>query len=506
MKKINHTISFPGLTGACSLIWALLLVTPAWSQVSFSDVAVAAGVNSSYLGTDAAWGDYDNDGYLDLYVTNWGTALGVPYNHLYRNDGDGTFTNVGLTAGVASDRNSSSGAWGDYDNDGDLDLYVTNWVAQDLLYRNNGNGTFTNVTGSARLDINAEGRKMEAVWADFDLDGWLDLYLCKYYAANELYHNEQDGSFTQVAGLAGVDDVRDSDAGLWADFNDDAYPDLLVTNRDQDNSFYLNNGDGTFEEISDAIGLGALAVGKAAAVLDYDLDGRLDLLAVNIGSNRLYGNQGFPTGFSDVSLASGIKTAVSERIHFDAAVGDLDGDGDADVFLASGGESNNGEINRLLLNGAGLFADATAAQVTPPALEYSTAVAAGDFDNDFIPDIYVVNSGANRLYGGASSGAFLKVRVVGAAGSGGEVNVQGLGTRVYLYLANTVTLVGLVEIGSAGSAPEALIGLPAGNTYDVEVKFPSISGWTTVDKVTNPELGLGGIDPLGGSQLITVEE
>jgi hypothetical protein len=254
MDKIKLKKALAGLTAAYPLLPALLFVAPAMGQVTFSDIALSAGVNSSFLGTDAAWGDYDGDGDLDLYVTNWGTALGVPYNHLYRNDGDSTFTDVGLSAGVASDRNSSSAAWGDYDNDGDLDLYVTNWQAQDLLYRNSGDGTFTNVTGSAQMDVSAEGRKMEAAWVDFDLDGYLDLYLCKYYAPNQLYYNNQDGSFTEVAYLAGVDDVRDSDGALWADFDDDGYPDLMVTNRDQDNSLYINNGDGTLTEVSDASG------------------------------------------------------------------------------------------------------------------------------------------------------------------------------------------------------------------------------------------------------------
>ena len=153
--------TFTTTAGAGLALFMIFMAGQAGAQVTFSDIASSSGVNSTLLGTDIAWGDYDGDGDLDIYVTNWGTALGVPYNHLYRNNGDDTFTDVGISSGVASDRNSSSAAWGDYDNDGDLDLYVTNWQAQDLLYRNNGNGTFSNLTGSAQMDISAEGRKME---------------------------------------------------------------------------------------------------------------------------------------------------------------------------------------------------------------------------------------------------------------------------------------------------------------------------------------------------------
>jgi len=499
-------------SAACRLA-VIVLLAAAWAkgvsaQVTFTDVTQTAGVGSSLLGTDAAWGDYDNDGDLDLYVTNWGTALGVPYNHLFRNNGDGTFSDVASAAGVSCNLNSSSCTWADYDNDGDLDLYVTNWFEQDILFRNNGDGTFTNVTAEANLDVKRIGKKMEAAWADYDLDGYLDLYLGKYYAVNELYHNNRDGTFTEVADIAGVADVRDTDGILWIDANDDGYPDLLVVNREQDNSFYLNNGNGTFSEVSDTMGLGAVAIGKSCVGLDYNLDGLPDIFAVNIGTNQLFRNLGFPQGFVDSSIPSGVKTLGSERIHFDAVSADFDGDSDPDLYVVSGGESENGEINRLFLNDGGVFSDATAVAFASAGnpLDFSTAACVGDYNGDYYPDIYVVNYRENRLLRGDVPGAtYLKIRLEGGAGSGGLANSQALGAVVYLYLAGTQTLAARVEVASIG---EVLIGIKDGQKYDLAVRFPTGGGPESkgkiVDKNDLPELG--DFDASGGSRTFTISE
>lgn len=287
---------------------------------TFTDVTAAAGLERATFGLAASWADYDDDGDLDLYLTNYGPNL------LYRNEGDGTFTDVTALAGVADDRFSAGSAWSDYDNDGDIDLYVSNYVNfvygdQDLgratrqyasetpytlnpssyspvsnrLYRNNGDGTFTDVAAAAGV-ANPTGRSLGAAWFDFDLDGLMDLYVANDVSDNGVYHNRGDGTFADIGASSLAADYRGAMGLAVGDYEKDGDLDLFVTHWiAQENAFFENmhaqdwkDDDGKrrlfFMDAADAVGLGQISlknVGWATGFADLDNDGTLDLWVVN---------------------------------------------------------------------------------------------------------------------------------------------------------------------------------------------------------------------------------
>lgn len=285
----------------------------------FTDVAKEAGVDRSLFGMAAAWGDYDSDGDLDLYVTAYGS------NVLFRNDGDGTFTDVSEMAGVDDERFSAGCAWGDFDRDGQIDLYVTTYVKfqfrdEDLtrvrqlkgevnpytinpssfpadtnvLYRNNGDGTFTDIAEQAGV-ADPQGRSLEAIWFDFDNDQWLDLYVANDVSANGVFRNNGNGTFSDIGAISSAADYRGAMGLAICDYGDDGDFDLFVTHWvAQENAFFLNdtlvtptdggNRSVLFADRADAVGLGQVslnAVGWGTGFVDFDNDGYLDLWVVN---------------------------------------------------------------------------------------------------------------------------------------------------------------------------------------------------------------------------------
>lgn len=283
---------------------------------TFTDVTEKAGLAHRGWCMGAAVGDYDNDGWDDLYITC------LTGSFLYKNNGDGTFRDVTAQAGVGNlGRWGTSAAFGDYDRDGYLDLYVANYVDLDLnnlpkigstlfcqyrgipvscgprglagsrdrLYHNNGDDTFTDVTERMNIDANSH-YGLGVIWADYDGDGWPDIYVANDSSPSLLYHNNEGKSFTEVAVTAGVafsDDGREQ-AGMGVDFGDydnDGLPDLVKTNFSDDaNNLYHNNGDGTFDDRAGAAGFGAVSVpflGFGVRFLDYDNDGWKDIFVAN---------------------------------------------------------------------------------------------------------------------------------------------------------------------------------------------------------------------------------
>jgi enediyne biosynthesis protein E4 len=361
---------------------------------TFIDVTKAAGIGDAsrkLFRTGVAVGDFDNDGYLDLYVT----ALGP--NVLYRNNHNGTFTDVTAGAGVAGGPAewSTSAGFLDYDRDGDLDLYVVNYLdyqlgdnpycgfqkpgyrtycsptvfdgVADRLFRNNGNGTFTDVSRAAGI-ANSSGKGLGIAVCDVDRDGDQDIYIANDLVRNFLYRNNGDGTFKDLAYAAGVGFAADGkpQAGMGvdcADVDDNGYPDILVTNfEDELNNLYKNLGDGTFQDIAATAGLQSSypALGFGAKLFDSDNDGDLDMLVANghvIDNIKLYR----PTSsfaqkplfyenvggrFRDVSASAG--AALQEaRVGRGLAVADMDNDGDLDVAI-----SNQGQAPQLLKNQA----------------------------------------------------------------------------------------------------------------------------------------------------------
>ncbi|MCE2447836.1 MAG: CRTAC1 family protein [Candidatus Latescibacteria bacterium] len=351
-------------------------------------VPVAAGVAHAGVGMGVAAADYDRDGDLDLYLTNFGS------NALFRND-DGHFAEIGQQTGVADARWGTSCAFADYDRDGDLDLYVANYVAYDpaatrtnevpymasyesygdqapigyphpdnfqgqpdLLYRNDGAGHLVDVSAESGI-ADASGKGLGVVFGDYDRDGWPDIYVANDAVRNFLYHNNQDGTFTERAGLAGVAYGQDGqmEAGMgvdWGDYNGDGVLDLTVTNfQAEPNALYRGEG-GFFSVSTFAAGVGLPSLpflGFGTQFFDPDFDGDLDLFAANghvldnvrdIDQSTSYGQRNLlfrndGGRFAEVSATAGPGFAL-ERVSRGSATGDYDGDGDPDLLVFNSGQ------------------------------------------------------------------------------------------------------------------------------------------------------------------------
>ena len=359
---------------------------------TFTDVTEKAGVGDTGYGHGCAVGDYDNDGNLDLYVTNYGV------NRLYRNNGDGTFREVAEAAGVTEPRWSTGCAFADYDRDGNLDLYVVNYIVFDIdenpwcgfkekgiraycepdnftaqsdtLYRNNGDGTFTDVTKTAGI-YNTTGKGLGVVWGDYNNDGTPDIYVANDSTENLFYHNTGDGTFEEVGFMVGValseDGVAENGMGTaFGDWNNDGWLDLTVTNyAQQTNTLYHNDADGFFTDATATTKTAQLTypyLGWATAFIDYDNDGYQDLFVANghlhenlaeLGQEGTYGQrnllfQNNANGtFTEVSksLGPGMKL---EDVSRGATFADYDLDGDIDIVV-----TNSNTAPRLLRNDGG---------------------------------------------------------------------------------------------------------------------------------------------------------
>jgi len=287
------------------------------------DVSKASGIPRLGSGRAAAWGDFNGDGWPDLYIVNEGQDF------LLRNEGDGTFREIARSAGIVETASGRAAAWGDFDGDGRLDLYVVN-DGQDALYRNVGDEMFAPLDPiSAGLAEDAPGRA--AAWGDFDGDGRLDLYVANE-GPDALYRNLGGGRFQDVASSAGIRREGISTAVAWFEFDGDGRPDLFVVREGQD-IVYRNRGDGTFEVV-DPNGAGYANEGTEGvlAVADFDGDGRHDVFVAKAGAVFLFRNRGNGT-FGRVVGRPGfdVRPVPSPR---GAAWIDSDGDGRMDLFLA----------------------------------------------------------------------------------------------------------------------------------------------------------------------------
>ena len=359
----------------------------------FTDVTAGSGLDVRTYGMGVAAGDFDNDGRVDLYRTRIGA------NQLFRNNGDGTFADVTERSGAGDGVWGVSASFVDFDGDGWLDLYVGNYVDYDLedespcftvtgerdycapksypaapdrLYRNNRDRTFADVTAAAGIG-GRRGPALGVLTADFNRDGWMDIYVANDGEPNQLWINRQDGTFEDRALLSGVavDVAGDVEASMGVDagdFDADGDDDLFMTHVSAEtNTLYVNAGDGFFEDRSAMTGVGAPSLpytGFGTAWVDFDNDGWLDLLAVNgdvqvierlvqAGDpfplhqrNQVFRNRG-GEGFDDVTAGAGPVFELSE-VGRGAAFGDVDNDGDVDVLVVN----NNGPA-RLLINDAG---------------------------------------------------------------------------------------------------------------------------------------------------------
>ena len=396
---------------------AQLTIDPSFTKINTGPLVTDKGTSF-----DASWGDYDNDGNIDLLVIRYLNGK----NSLYRNNGDGTFTSITDVPFVQSTGYWNAGGWADYDNDGRLDLLIGPGTVAGAIcfYHQNADGTFTPIPSNIECPWNA-------AWADYDRDGFLDLFLANSFgkANDALYHNNHDGTFRSMTYAEVGAIVRDGFAvasgGAWGDYDDDGWPDLFVGEHTSLNRLY-HNVRGRFELVGPAhiIRTGS---GLTGAWGDYDNDGRLDLaVAVYDSHCLLYRNEG---GGAFTSITEG--PVVTDTGANSVSWADYDNDGFLDLFFTS-------SLNRLYHNnGDGTFTRITTGSlVTDHPVPASALFYAGlwlDYDNDGFLDLYVLTgndygtvASSNLLYrNNGNSNGWLKLRLVGTAS-----NRMGIGAKV----------------------------------------------------------------------------
>ena len=485
------------------------------------------------MGPGVAFLDYDNDGWMDIFMVNSGAAdFYTPKtplkNALYKNNRDGTFTDVTEKAGVAGGQTFGMGcAVGDYDNDGYPDILVTAY-GQCTLYRNNGNGTFTDVTERSKLVT--PNWTTSAVWFDYDNDGKLDLFLCSFVefslksnvfcgdnklgkrfyciprvfkpTPSALYHNNGDGTFTDVSGGTDVQKSLGKALGVVAtDINNDGLMDLFVANDTVQNFLFANRGKGRWEEIglSAEVGFSANGTprsGMGVDATDLDMDGKQDLFVANVDQEMysLYKNDGNEF-FSDTAAFHGIAQATRLMSGWGLKFFDYDNDGRIDLFLANGHPDDMIEMYSqqvkykeplLLFHNEGTKLANVSAQAGPVFSKQFPArgLAIGDYDNDGLVDVLIGNNGAAPVLlknNGGGGNRWLGLTLQGTA-----CNRDAIGALITWSVGGSKRVKLKVGGGSYLSAhdPREVLGLGTATSVDyVEVTWPQPSG--RVERFTN---------------------
>jgi hypothetical protein len=557
---------FNSLIGRCSLIGLAILILVA-SDISadgrasaqnskrtsqprptihFTDIRKAAGItfvqdstesDQKYyletMGTGVGWIDYDQDGLMDLFLVQTGATdaykPATPLRSaLYHNNGDGTFTDVTEKAGVGGEGHYGQGvAVGDYDNDGHPDLYVTGY-GRAILYHNNGNGTFTDIT--AKAGVGDDGNwSTSAGWFDFDKDGWLDLVVADYLDWSpkdnpwcgehapgyrsyctpniyrglkiKLYHNNHDGTFTDVSEKSGIGVPEAKGMGvLLADLNNDGWPDIAIANDTWPNFLFQNNHDGTFADVSLISGLAASEDGRYEAGMgidaaDVDGDGLLDVYITHLDFelNRLYHNNGDGT-FTDVTYSSGIGNKAMTLSGVATKFLDYDNDGWPDIVQANGAMVDNVKLYHSEVSykepllmfhnlGNGHF-EKVSDQLGPDFIQpvAGRGLATADFMNDGRIGIAVVCRGDYPELlrnDGENSNHWLEVLLIGT-----KSNRDGIGARLMLTSEGFVRVEQAKGGTSYMSASDPRIHFGLGNRAKVQslvITWPS----GHVDTLTN---------------------
>jgi len=394
------------------------------AQIDFADISEQSGFDMLGSNYGVAIGDFDNDGDDDVYVSRNGQA-----NLLHRNNGDGTYTDVASTSGVAYSGNTHTSVWGDFDNDGHLDLYLGNKDVPNILYHNNGDGSFTDITEESGIGMLSNPRAV--LLADVDRDGYLDIYVANLFQKNALFKNNGDMTFTDIAEASGVTDAQLSMGSMFFDYDNDGEQDLYLTHDgNQPYILYQNDGAGNFTDVSEASGTDYAGQGMGVDFGDVNNDGWLDIYITNMSYNTLLLNNG-ADGNGEVTF-----TDVSDQAMVtDAGMGwgttflDFDNDGFQDIYMVNDGYF--APYPNILYRNKGDNTFEIVSENTPLANMHATyGVACTDMNNDGMVDIFVVNNGhgdGNQLFQNNtnSSGNWLKVKTVGTIS-----NRAAIGTRV----------------------------------------------------------------------------
>ncbi len=459
---------------------------------AFVHVSQAAGIDAKhtqgYQITGQAWADYDGDGWLDLYVTD-----SVGPNSLYRNNGDGTFSLSPHNEQVALPEHYSGGAsWADYDNDGWPDLLVLGREA-DVLFHNDGGQGFSDVT--AQAGVGDRYASKTASWADYDNDGWLDLYVANWGCVprcartpgstgepDQLYRNNGDGTFSNVTRLLGGKNDGGGFVARWLDYDNDGDLDIYLVNDEfilpPGNKLFRNDGPGCggwcFTEVAAEAGADTRVMGMGVAADDWDGDGDLDIYFTNAGRMVLLQNQGDGT-FVNKAAEAGVELAPG-TVAWGAVSLDYDNDGARDLYVALMKANQPGAANPLFRNdGAGVFTDigrANGADDPGP----SVGVATADYDNDGWVDLVVGNYDRGyRLFRNAALASdpnrWLALKLVG----GGPVNRDAVGARAYVTTSDgRVQMLDVHNGSSVGGGSDLTLhfGLGEREIEKVEIIWP----------------------------------
>jgi hypothetical protein len=478
------------------------------------------------MGGGCAFFDYDNDGWMDIFILGGRKLDGIPTgasNRLYHNNRNGTFTDVTAKAGLIDAGWAAGVCVGDYNNDGYEDLFLT-YYGQNKLYRNNGDGTFTDVTAKAGLLHPATRFSTGCTFFDYNRDGLLDLFVSNYVEFDMahaplpsldvpncnfegvavycgprglpapqhfLYRNNGDGTFTDVSKQSGIAAVRGS-YGLTAvatDVDEDGWPDIFVACDATPSLLFINNHDGTFREEglargiavgADGQNLGGMGIGPG----DYNLDGHIDYAKTHFQdqSTGLYRNNG-KGEFEDVTLAAGLG-AETRFVSWGAGMVDLDNDGHPDIFLVSG--NVNPELERvhakypwrnprLIFRNLGNGTFSEMGDEAGPAITsryVSRGCAFGDFDNDGDLDIVIMNmnEAPSLLRNDAPAGNhWVKVRLEGT-----HSNRSAIGSRIVVHYGGKTQAQEVMSQSSylSSNDPRVHFGLGTNTTADIEVRWP----------------------------------
>ncbi len=523
------------LAGAFFVPRLPLLASPEAAQFPFEEIpSEKSGIQwmhtsgqspEKYLpessGPGCAFLDYDNDGWMDIYLVNSGkcdffTPSSPLRNALYKNNRDGTFTDVTEKAGVGAGGYGQGVAVGDYDGDGLPDLYVTQY-GRSILYHNNGDGTFTDVTEKA--GVAAPGWSSSAVWFDYDNDGRLDLFVGRFVDFSKelnkpcgihedgqrhycipkvyspmpswLFHNNGDGTFTDVSKESGIASHPGKVWGVVAtDINNDGLMDLFVANDTVANFLFVNRGKGKFEEIGELAGIAYSSEGRARSGMgvdaaDYDQDGFMDLFVANLDRElfSLYRNNHDET-FDDQARSTEIGSATRLMSGWGLKFFDFDNDGELDLLLANGNpddlvEKLHSQVKyqepMLLFHGTGKGFDNLTSQSGPLFAKPLSArgLALGDFNNDGAVDVLVsVNNGAPLLLRNnvGARNHWLGIKLVGK-----KSNPDAVGARI-TYLAQDLKRTRMKVGGGSFLSdhdPRIVLGVGKRSKIDwVEVKWP----------------------------------
>jgi hypothetical protein len=453
LYALGFAISLPAFTALATAQTAPVATdtaTHAKPLSQFEDATSKSGINFRHsfgekalssiqegTGSGCAWFDYNNDGWMDLYVVSGRQVDGLTdhsapdgldaTNHLYRNNGDGTFTDVTTQAGVPGNGFGVGVTAGDFDNDGNEDLYVTNYNSA-ILYHNSGNGTFTDVT--ARAGVTNPNFGTGTAFLDYDRDGRLDLFVGNYlkydpsnrqfYSAhqypgpleyapetNRLFHNNGDGTFTDVSAPSGISAQPGRAMGVTVgDYDGDGWPDIYVANDTMASFLYHNNRNGTFTDAAVDMGAAYGQNGEASTAMgpvfgDYENKGRQGLFVSDAHFHRLLRNSGKPgEPFEDVTNESGVGSVSGQFVGWGDGLFDFDNDGWKDLFIVNGGLVWLIPQQSSLLRNKG---DGTFADVSLQAGSFfqvpivSRGACFADYDNDGYVDAFVVTLGGTGI-------------------------------------------------------------------------------------------------------------